>query len=70
MTVIVCDICKKAVPAGRRDINYTTVLDKNLCIPCTDELHDVTKKQMQARSPYTMKDYYDTLTKNLGQMTR
>jgi hypothetical protein len=69
MTAIVCDICKKAVPGARRDINYMTVLDKDLCVPCADQLHDVTKAQMAVRRPYMMKDYYDTLAKNLSQMT-
>ena len=57
MTAIVCDICKKAVPAARKDVNYFTILDKDLCIPCQDELWDVTKQQMKARRPYTFKDY-------------
>ena len=68
MTAIVCDICKKAVPSARRDINYTVILDRDLCIPCTDSLMDTTKKQMQTRQQYLFKDYYDTLTRNLVQM--
>jgi hypothetical protein len=68
MTAIVCDICKKAVPGARKDVNYTVVLDRDLCIPCTDDLLDATKKQMQARRPYIFKDYYDLLTRNLVQM--
>jgi hypothetical protein len=70
MTAIVCDACKKAVPAARRDMNYFTILDKDLCEPCRDELHGVTKAQMRARPPYVFKDYYDTLSKNLSSMTR
>jgi hypothetical protein len=69
MTAIVCDICKKAVPGARRDVNYTVVLDKDLCIACTEDLQDTTKQQMMARRPYIFKDYYDLLARNLGQMT-
>jgi hypothetical protein len=69
MTAIVCDICKKAVPAARRELNYFTILDKDICEACHDELRDVTKGQMRARSPYTFRDYQDSLAKNLGSMT-
>jgi hypothetical protein len=69
MTAIVCDICKKAVPAARKDVNYFALLDKDLCADCQDELHDATKTQMAARRPYTFKDYQDTLSRNLAKMT-
>jgi len=70
MTAIVCDICKKAVGAARRDVNYFVILDKDLCEPCNDELHDATKAQMRARQPYLFKDYQELLTRNLASMTR
>jgi hypothetical protein len=69
MTAIVCDICKKAVPAARREFNYFTILDKDICEECHDELKDATKAQMRARHPYTFKDYQDSLAKNLRGMT-
>jgi hypothetical protein len=69
MTAIVCDICKKPVPGARRDLNYFTILDKDICESCHDGLRDATKQQMRGRSPYTFKDYYDFLAKNLGKMT-
>ena len=69
MTAIVCDICKKPVPGARRDLNYFTILDKDICESCHDELREATKQQMRARAPYTFKDYYDFLAKNLGKMT-
>ena len=70
MTAIVCDICKKPVGAARRDVNYFTILDKDLCEGCRDELHDATKQQMRQRSPYLFKDYYEHLARNLSSMTR
>ena len=69
MTAIVCDVCKKAVAGARRDVNYFTFLDKDLCEGCRDELHDATKKQMFVRRPYLFKDYQETFAKNLVKMT-
>ncbi len=69
MTAIVCDACKKPVPAARREVNYFTVLDKDLCESCHDGLKDATKQQMRARPSYSFKEYYELLTKNLGKMT-
>ncbi len=70
MTAIVCDACKKAIPGARRGENYMSLLDKELCEPCADELLNVTKQQMKPRRPYTFKDYYEFLTRNLGTMTK
>jgi hypothetical protein len=70
MTVIVCDICKKAVAGARRGDTYLSILDKDVCIPCSEDLLDAAKQQMLARKPYLFKDYQATLAKNLAQMTR
>ncbi len=70
MTAIVCDICKKAVSGARREFNYFTILDKDVCEPCHDELRDAVKAQMRAHTSYGFKDYQDTLAKNLSSMTR
>ena len=70
MTAIVCDVCRKAVAGARREVNYVTVLDKDVCSPCQEELLDATKRQMLVRRPYLFKDYWDTLAKNLAAMTR
>ncbi|MGA2763434.1 MAG: hypothetical protein ABSG17_08730 [Spirochaetia bacterium] len=69
MTAIVCDACNKAVAGARREVNYFTILDRDLCEPCHDQLRDATKQQMRGRQTYTFKEYYDTLVKNLGKMT-
>ena len=70
MTVIVCDICKKAVAGARRGDSYVTILDKDICIPCSEDLLGAAKQQMQVRKPYLLKDYQQILAKNLAQMTR
>jgi hypothetical protein len=69
MTAIVCDSCKKAVAGARKDVNYIAILDKDLCMPCNDDLYVATKKQMIVRRPYLFKDYQDLLLKNLLRMT-
>ncbi len=69
MTAIVCDACKKPVQAARREFNYFTILDKDLCEPCHDQLRDTTKHQMRARPSYSYKEYYEFLAKNLNKMT-
>jgi hypothetical protein len=69
MTAIVCDSCGKPIAGARREVNYFTILDKDLCTACHDELKDTTKQQMAARRPYGFKEYYETLTKNLAKAT-
>jgi ribosome-binding protein aMBF1 (putative translation factor) len=69
MTAIVCDICGKQVPGARREVNYFTILDKDICESCHDELRDTTKQQMRARQPYSFKEYYEFLSKNLAKAT-
>jgi hypothetical protein len=70
MTAIVCDICKKAVPGARKDVTHIALLDKDICLECSDDLMDATKQQMKGRKPYLFKDYQETLVKNLTQMAR
>ena len=70
MTAIVCDMCKKAVAGARKDVSYMVILDKDICMPCSDQLLDVTKQQMKVRRPYLFKDYQDTLVGNLTKMCR
>ncbi len=69
MTAIVCDMCGKPVPGARREFNYFTILDKDICEACHDELRDATKQQMRTRQTYTFKDYYETLSRNLAKAT-
>ncbi len=59
---------RRQCPRARKDVTYTVILDKDLCIPCQEQLWDVTKQQMKARRPYTFKDYQALLVNNLSQM--
>jgi hypothetical protein len=69
MTAIVCDICKKAVAGASKDANYVAILDKDICIPCQQDLMLVTRQQMLSRRPYQFKEYQETLARNLSKMT-
>ena len=69
MTAIVCDICKKVVAGARRDINYVSILDKDVCMPCQDELMLATRQHTLPRHPYQFKDYQDALVRNLTKMS-
>ncbi len=69
MTAIVCDVCKKVVPGARKDVNYFVILEKDLCVPCEDQLQDAVRDQMAARRPYQFADYKDVLAKTLARHT-
>ncbi|HET6486299.1 MAG TPA: hypothetical protein VFH83_07760 [Spirochaetia bacterium] len=68
MTSIVCDSCKKVVQGARKDQNFSVFMEKDICIPCREELEDATKRQMLSRRPYTLKDYWTTYNTTLTRM--
>ena len=70
MTAIVCDICKKAVAGARKDVSYLSILDKDICIDCSEDLLDATRQAMKQKRPYLFKDYQDTFVRNLVQMAK
>ena len=69
MTAIFCDSCKQEVTGARRDVNYVTVLEKDLCLSCEEKLRVSIKQVMASRKPYIFKDYQDLLGKTLNKMT-
>jgi hypothetical protein len=68
MTAIFCDSCKKEVPGARKDINYVTVLDKDLCLSCEERLRQSLRQQTAARRPVIFKEYQDTLSRTLQKL--
>ena len=68
MTSITCDACKKVVPGAHKGVNYSVFMEKDICIPCREQLEEVTKRQMLNRRPYTLMDYWTTYSKNLTRM--
>ncbi len=68
MTLISCDACKKHISGARKDVNYVAILDKDVCVPCSEKLLETTKRHLAARSPYAFREYQETLQKNLARM--
>lgn len=68
MITVTCDACKKVIPNAVRDNNYITILDKNLCLPCKEELENSVSEQMAKKSRYMLKDYKEILARALNKM--
>ncbi len=68
MTSIICDGCRKEVPGARKDINYVTVLDKDLCLSCEEKLRVSMRQQTAARRPVVFKEYQDGLSRTLNKL--
>ena len=49
MITITCDACKKAIPDAVREKNYSVFLDKNLCLPCREELENTVSEEMSKK---------------------
>ncbi len=70
MTAIFCDVCKKEVPGARKDINYVTILEKDLCLSCEEKLRVTMRQYTAASQPSVVyKDYKETLAKTLLKWT-
>ncbi len=69
MTDIVCDVCGTSVPDARKDWNYVTLMDKDLCLDCEEKLRVTMRKTTGARRPIVFKEYQDSLAKTLNKMT-
>ena len=68
MITVTCDACKKTIPNAVREKNYTTILDKNLCLPCREELENSVSEQMAEKSRYMLKEYKKILAQTLNKM--
>jgi hypothetical protein len=68
MTSISCDACKKHISGARKDVNYITILDKDICMPCSEKLLDLTKRHAASHAPFGFRDYQATLQRNLQRM--
>ncbi len=69
MTDIVCDVCRKAVPDARKDWNYVTLMDKDLCLDCEEKLRVTMRKITSTHRPVVFKEYQDTLAKTLNKLS-
>ncbi len=68
MTAIFCDVCKKEVPGARKDINYVTILDKDLCLSCEEKLRIAMRQHTAAVRPVAFKNYQEVMSKTLLKM--
>jgi hypothetical protein len=68
MTDIICDVCRKPVAEARKDWNYVTLMDKDLCLDCEEKLRVTMRKITKARQPVVFKEYQETLAKTLVKM--
>ncbi|MBN2509157.1 MAG: hypothetical protein JXB03_02730 [Spirochaetales bacterium] len=70
MTQIVCDYSKKVIPNAERNVNYVTVLDKNLSMDASAELELRIRKKMKTFSDYSLKNYREVLKSTLDSMCK
>ena len=64
MTNIICDMCKKSIPAAKRrytwkvrNSRYETVLDKDLCPACQEKLENQTKGAFENKDTFGFHAY-------------
>ena len=70
MVNIVCDSCKKTIQGAMKDVNVVYIADKNICIPCKQQLEHKLKCDMPNKSPYSLKAYWDAYMKSLYSMCK
>jgi len=71
MTIIVCDACKKEIVGAHKDLNYITMMEKDICMQCKDDMDDILRKEMRARTAartVSFTDYKAFLLQTLQQM--
>ncbi len=68
MVSVICDACKKPVPDARREINYFSILDKNLCYTCKEKLDATVKEKMSQKPRYVFKEYKKVLAQTVKEM--
>jgi hypothetical protein len=76
MTEIVCDICRKVIPNSVRSYSwesrnerYDTILDKDVCPACLDELDGAIRQVMETEDQYTYGGHRETLVSKLEELT-
>ena len=70
MTQIVCDYTKKTIPNAERNINYVTILDKNLSMDASAELERRVRGKMKSLPQYSLTEYKNIMTKTLDDMCK
>jgi hypothetical protein len=69
MTQIRCDACRKDIRDARKDVNYYSILGRDLCSSCNEKLYGNVSKVMANRKPFRFGEYQTLLQKALVKMT-
>ena len=69
MTQIRCDACRKDIRDARKDVNYYSILGRDLCSSCNEKLYGNMSKVMANRKPFRFGEYQTLLQKALLKMT-
>ena len=70
MTSVICDSCKKSIPGPHRDVNYKTLLNKDLCLPCVEKLEAGVKELMAREKSFHMEDHGSHQKMVLSRLTK
>ncbi len=70
MVRIVCDSCKKPVKNGKLNEGYFSILKKNLCVECNNELVSKVETSMDGKKTYQFLTYKEVLADTLERMCR
>ena len=57
MTSVICDSCKKSIPGPHREVNYVTILNKDLCIPCSRKMESGIREGMAREKSYHLENF-------------
>ncbi len=68
MVSVICDACKKTIPDAQREMNYFSILDKNFCSTCKEELDRTVKEKMSEKPRYLFKEYKKVLAQTVKEM--
>jgi hypothetical protein len=69
MTQIRCDACRKDIRDARKDVNFYTILGRDLCSSCNEKLYGNVSKVMANRKPFRFGEYNSLLQKTVLKMT-
>ena len=70
MQQIICDACRKQIKDAMRGINYVTVTNKTMCLPCNKKFEDKLSVTMMNKKKYMFMDGKKTLVDSLNRMCR
>jgi len=70
MQTIICDSCRKQVKDASRDLNYYTLRNRALCIPCKEDFDKKITRTMRAKRKYSFAEYKKTYTDTINKMCK